>query len=95
MIPAPSRSAAAGVYGSAYVPLPAAALFPSLVAYFCFNRGVELVGAARAGQFIHLVPVSTVLLAVVFLGERLAAFQLLGGAPVAAGVAVSSLRSRR
>jgi drug/metabolite transporter (DMT)-like permease len=71
------------------------AVFPSLVAYFCFNRGVELVGPARAGQFIHLVPVFAVLLAVLFLDERLAAFQAAGGALVAAGIVVSSPRGRR
>ncbi len=71
------------------------AVFPSLVAYFCFNRGVELVGSARAGQIIHLVPVFAVVLAVLFLDERPAAFQAVGGALVAAGIAISSVRSRR
>ena len=67
-------------------------LFPSLASYFCYNRGVELVGPARAGQFIHLVPVFAVLLAVLFLDERPAAFQAVGAAFVAAGIAVSAVR---
>lgn len=70
------------------------AVFPSLVAYFCFNRGVELVGAARAAQFIHLVPVFTVVLAVLFLDERPAVFQAVGGVLVAVGIGVSALRPR-
>ena len=32
------------------------ALFPSIVSYLCYNRGVELIGANRAGLFIHLMP---------------------------------------
>ncbi len=44
-------------------------IFPSIVSYLCFNRGVELVGANRAGLFIHLMPVFGGLMAVVFLGE--------------------------
>jgi drug/metabolite transporter (DMT)-like permease len=44
-------------------------VFPSIVSYLCFNRGVELVGANRAGLFIHLMPVFGGLMAVVFLGE--------------------------
>ncbi|MDH3580754.1 MAG: DMT family transporter, partial [Hyphomicrobiales bacterium] len=31
-------------------------IFPGLLAYICFNRGVELIGANRAGVFMHLVP---------------------------------------
>ena len=44
-------------------------VFPSIVSYLCFNRGVELVGANRAGLFIHLMPVFGGGMAVVFLGE--------------------------
>jgi len=46
------------------------ALFPALISYFCYNRGVELIGANRAGLFIHLIPVFGTVLAVLFLGER-------------------------
>ncbi len=45
------------------------AIFPSIVAYFCFNRGVELVGANRAGPFIHLLPTFASLWAIFLLGE--------------------------
>lgn len=45
------------------------AIFPSIVSYLCYNRGVDLVGANRAGLFIHLMPVFGSLLAIVFLGE--------------------------
>jgi drug/metabolite transporter (DMT)-like permease len=34
-----------------------------------FNRGIELIGAARAGQSWHLMPVFGSILAVLFLGE--------------------------
>ena len=44
-------------------------VFPSIVSYLCFNRGVELIGANRAGLFIHLMPVFGSLMAVFFLGE--------------------------
>jgi drug/metabolite transporter (DMT)-like permease len=58
-----------GVAGSiAYV-----ALFPSIVAYFCWNRGVAVIGANRTGLFINLIPVFAAVLAIVFLGETLTA----------------------
>jgi drug/metabolite transporter (DMT)-like permease len=46
------------------------AVFPSFVAYLFFNRGIELIGAARSGQSWHLMPVFGSILAVVFLGEQ-------------------------
>ena len=54
------------------------ALFPSIVAYFCWNRGVEVIGANRAGLFINLIPVFASILAILFLGERLQVFHLIG-----------------
>ena len=50
------------------------ALFPSLVAYFCWNKGVELIGANRAGLFINLIPVFASFMAVVWLQESLKLF---------------------
>ena len=62
------------VFGSiAYV-----ALFPSIVAYFCWNRGVAVIGANRTGLFINLIPVFAAVLAIVFLDESLKSFHLAG-----------------
>jgi drug/metabolite transporter (DMT)-like permease len=54
------------------------ALLPSIVAYFCWNHGIELIGANRAGLFINLVPVFASGLAIVMLGESLHSFHMLG-----------------
>lgn len=70
-----------------------AALFPSVLAGLCYNRGVELAGAVKAGQFLHLSPALGAGLAMLFLGERLHAFHLVGIALIAAGLAVASASS--
>ena len=62
------------------------AIFPSIVSYLCFNRGVELVGANRAGMFIHLIPVFGSVMAIVFLGESLQWFHLAGILLIASGI---------
>jgi len=46
-------------------------VFPSILAYACFNRGVALVGAPVAGQFMYLLPLVGGLMSVVLLGESL------------------------
>jgi drug/metabolite transporter (DMT)-like permease len=66
------------------------AVFPSTVAYLCFNRGVRLIGANRAAPFFHVVPVFGSIMAIVFLGERPQAFHVIGFALVLAGVFVAS-----
>jgi drug/metabolite transporter (DMT)-like permease len=70
------------------------ALFPSCVAYLCFNRGAELIGPARAGQVVHLMPFFGALLAMVFLGERLHPFHLAGVALIAAGILLAQRGER-
>lgn len=66
------------------------AIFPSTIAYLCFNRGVLLIGANRAAPFFHVVPVFGSIMAIAFLGERPQVFHFLGFALVLAGVFVAS-----
>jgi drug/metabolite transporter (DMT)-like permease len=66
------------------------AIFPSVLAYFCLNRGIELIGANRAAPFIHLMPVFGSVLAIIFLGERPQPFHAIGYALVLAGVALAA-----
>jgi drug/metabolite transporter (DMT)-like permease len=66
------------------------AVFPSTLAYLCFNRGVQLIGANRAAPFFHLVPVFGAAMAMAFLGERPQLFHVVGFALVLIGVFVAS-----
>lgn len=69
------------------------AIFPSTLAYTCFNRGVELIGANRAAPFFHMVPVFGAAMAMVFLGERPQLFHVIGFALVLTGVFVASRKA--
>src|SRR6202158_700305 len=66
------------------------AVFPSTLAYLCFNRGVQLIGANRAAAFFHVVPGLGSAMAIVFLGERPQLFHIIGFALVLTGVFVAS-----
>jgi drug/metabolite transporter (DMT)-like permease len=66
------------------------AVFPSSVAYLCYNRGVQLIGANRAAPFFHVVPLFGSVMAMVFLGERPQLFHVVGFALVLTGVFVAS-----
>jgi drug/metabolite transporter (DMT)-like permease len=67
-------------------------LLPSLMAQIFYMRGVELIGPARAGLFVNLVPVFGALLGVVLLGEPFALYHALGLALVLGGIALAERR---
>jgi len=67
-------------------------IFPSVLAYYCLNRGIELIGANRAAPFIHLMPVFGSVLAILFLGERPQLFHAAGYALVLTGVVLAARR---
>ena len=71
------------------------AVFPSTIAYLCFNRGIQLIGANRAAPFFHVVPVFGSVMAIVFLGERPQLFHIIGFALVLTGVFVASRKQAR
>jgi drug/metabolite transporter (DMT)-like permease len=67
-------------------------LLPSLLSQVFFMRGVELIGPARAGLFVNLVPVFGALLAVLLLGEPFAYYHALGLVLVLGGIWLSERR---
>jgi len=68
-------------------------IFPSLVAYVSWNRGVELIGPNRAGALLHLIALYSAVLAGVFLGEHLAAFHVIGFALILGGVTLAARKA--
>ena len=66
------------------------AVFPSTIAYLCYNRSVHLIGANRAAPFFHAVPVFGAAMAIVFLDERPQIFHVVGFALVLAGIFAAS-----
>jgi drug/metabolite transporter (DMT)-like permease len=86
--PAPPLTAQTAA-GIAYV-----AVFPSFLAYLFYNRGIDLIGAARASQFMHLQPVFGALLAVLLLGETFHAFHAAGMLLIAAGIGLNTWAAR-
>lgn len=62
------------------------ALFPSIIAYVFWNRGVAELGANRTGQFLHLMPAFGTLLSMLLLGERMETYHLAGIGLIAAGI---------
>jgi drug/metabolite transporter (DMT)-like permease len=86
-----------GVYGMRFQPtlLTAAtilyvSIFPSVLAFAAWNQGIDVIGANRAGPFLHLIPVFTALIATTLLGETLARFHIIGFVMILTGVWLAS-----
>jgi drug/metabolite transporter (DMT)-like permease len=70
-------------------------IFPSVLAFIFWNGAVTVVGANRAGIFFHLMPVFSILLAFLFLGERPHLFHLAGMILIFTGIAMTTVPARR
>jgi drug/metabolite transporter (DMT)-like permease len=64
------------------------AIFPSIAGYWCWNRAVGLIGARRAGPFLHLSPIFSVLGAVVFINEMFHFYHLVALTMILGGVGI-------
>ena len=69
--------------------------FASAAAYWCWNRGAEMVGPNRAGFTTYLMPAFTTILAVLLLGEEVHAFHAVGIVTILFGVWLSTSTGRR
>lgn len=65
----------------------------SVVAFTTWNIGLRRVGAHVGGQFVHLMPAFSTMLAVGFLGEQLQLFHICGIALILAGIVCATFRS--
>jgi drug/metabolite transporter (DMT)-like permease len=93
-------TAAAFARGPAWPQTPAGwlavagiAVFSTVVAIVLFFAGLERIGPTRAAVLSTIEPLCTVLLAATFLGERIAPWQLLGGALILTAVVLLARRA--
>jgi drug/metabolite transporter (DMT)-like permease len=66
-----------------------AGIFPSLLSQVLYVRGVEMIGANRAGLFINAIPVFGTLLSVFLIGERMEMFHVAALLLVLGGIAIA------
>lgn len=66
------------------------ALFASVLAFIFWNRAVTMLGANIAGPFIHLMPVFSTILAVIFLDETLTANHIKAIALIFSGILMTT-----
>lgn len=86
--------------GAAYLKLAGIIFFASALAFYSFQHSVRVFGPAMAGTTLYLMPPVSIVMAVLFLGERFETYHAMGIALVMAGVVLATapkgaLRSRK
>ena len=65
-------------------------IFPGLASFFFWIKGIGIIGANRAGVFLHLMPVFGSVMAIMFFKEKFMAYHVLGAIFIIAGITLSN-----
>jgi len=70
-------------------------IFPSLLSFYFWNISTPQVGATKAGQFAHIMPISGAILAYFFLDERMYFYHFIGLVLIFTGIYLSIFYKRK
>ena len=68
-------------------------LFPGLASFFFWIKGVGLIGANRAGVFLHLMPILGAVMAMIIFNEKIMFYHFLGAIFIIVGITLSNKKS--
>jgi len=68
------------------------AIFAGIISFFCWNKGVFLIGANRASLFLYLIPIFSSLWAILFLDENFSFYHLIGAIFIVLGIILSNFK---
>jgi drug/metabolite transporter (DMT)-like permease len=70
-------------------------IFSSAVCYMLYNRVLKTLSGVQVGNFMNFDPVVGAIIAIIFLHEKITAWQIAGGALVLLGVLLTSSKSKK
>jgi len=73
-----------------YLTLTYVVLFPGLASFFFWIKGISLIGANRAGVFLHLMPIFGAIMAMIIFDEKFMFYHLLGAVFILCGIILSN-----
>ena len=68
-------------------------IFPAIAAYYCWQKGVEIIGPNRASMFIQLMPLFSAIMAIIIFKEQFELYHFVGAAFVVSGISLSNRRT--
>ena len=76
-----------------YLILAYVVIFPGLASFFFWIKGISIIGANRAGIFLHLMPIMGAIMAMLIFDERFMFYHILGAIFIIAGITLSNKKN--
>ena len=68
-------------------------LFPGLASFLLWIKGISMIGANRSGVFLHLMPILSAIMAMVFFSEKFMFYHILGAVFIIRGITLSNKKN--
>jgi len=68
-------------------------IFPAIAAYYCWQKGVEIIGPNRASMFIQLMPLFSAVMAIIIFKEKFELYHLVGATFIVSGIYLSNKKT--
>ena len=65
-------------------------IFPAIAAYYCWQKGVQIIGPNRASMFIQLMPLFSAVMAIIIFKEKFELYHFVGATFIVSGIYLSN-----
>ena len=65
-------------------------LLPGLASFILWIKGISMIGANRSGVFLHLMPIISAIMAMIFFNEKFMFYHILGACFIVSGILLSN-----
>jgi drug/metabolite transporter (DMT)-like permease len=68
-------------------------VFPAIAAYYCWQKGIEIIGPNRATMFIQLMPLFSAVMAIIIFNEKFELYHFTGATFIVSGIYLSNKKT--
>ena len=68
-------------------------VFPAIAAYYCWQKGVEIIGPNRSSMFIQLMPLFSAVMAIIIFKEKFELYHFVGAIFIVSGIYLSNKKN--
>ena len=69
-------------------------LFPGLLSFIFWIKGISLIGANRSGVFLHMMPILSAIMAMIIFNEKFMFYHMLGAMFILTGILLSNRKTK-
>ena len=68
-------------------------VFPAIAAYYCWQKGIEIIGPNRASMFIQLMPLFSAVMAIIIFNEKFESYHFAGAVFILTGIYLANRKT--